>query len=172
MSLRYAVEDSKNGCAYSLYNIITPKVGLSYIENMNFSKIVRQDYTLSSGLGGLHHGTNTVEMANAYSTLETMVSIGRQTVFPLFWMQAAMRSMRNRRVKRYTPVLHRSDDRYSGRRVKFQCRYGKGLKWSSASDVAAVQKQVPQMIIMWHGSVDIHRIIRFLYGLVTIIRNL
>ena len=38
MSLRYAVEDSKNGCAYSLYNIITPKVGLSYIENMNFSK--------------------------------------------------------------------------------------------------------------------------------------
>ena len=26
MSLRYAVEDSKNGCAYSLYNIITPKV--------------------------------------------------------------------------------------------------------------------------------------------------
>ena len=70
MSLRYAVEDSKNGCAYSLYNIITPKVGLSYIENMNFSKIVQQDYTLSSGLGGLHHGTNTVEMANAYSTLE------------------------------------------------------------------------------------------------------
>ena len=65
MSLRYAVEDSKNGCAYSLYNIITPKVGLSYIENMNFSKIVQQDYTLSSGLGGLHHGTNTVEMANA-----------------------------------------------------------------------------------------------------------
>ena len=62
MSLRYAVEDSKNGCAYSLYNIITPKVGLSYIENMNFSKIVQQDYTLSSGLGGLHHGTNTVEM--------------------------------------------------------------------------------------------------------------
>ena len=54
MSLRYAVEDSKNGCAYSLYNIITPKVGLSYIENMNFSKIVQQDYTLSSGLGGLH----------------------------------------------------------------------------------------------------------------------
>ena len=38
---------------------------------------------------------------------KTMVSIGRQTVFPLFWMQAAMRSMRNRRVKRYTPVLHR-----------------------------------------------------------------
>jgi len=106
MSLRYAVEDSKNGCAYSLYNIITPKVGLSYIENMNFSKIVQQDYTLSSGLGGLHHGTNTVEMANAYSTLENHGEY-RQAVFPLFWMQAAMRSMRNRRVKRYTPVLHR-----------------------------------------------------------------
>ena len=37
----------------------------------------------------------------------TKTELGRQTVFPLFWMQAAMRSMRNRRVKRYTPVLHR-----------------------------------------------------------------
>lgn len=83
MSLRYAVEDSKNGCAYSLYNIITPKVGLSYIENMNFSKIVQQDYTLSSGLGGLHHGTNTVEMANAYSTLENHVV--SYELFPLFF---------------------------------------------------------------------------------------
>lgn len=69
-NLRYAVEQSKNGCAYSLFNEITPKVGLSYVEDMNFSRIVPSDYNLSASLGGLTHGVNTVEMANAYSTLE------------------------------------------------------------------------------------------------------
>ena len=69
-SLRRAVEKSYNGCAYSLFNEITPKVGLSYVEDMNFSKIVPDDYNLSSALGGLTNGVNTVEMANAYYTLE------------------------------------------------------------------------------------------------------
>lgn len=68
-TLRRAVEKSKNGCAYSLYNEITPKVGLSYLENMNFSRIVPKDYTLSSGLGGMTKGVTNVEMANAYATL-------------------------------------------------------------------------------------------------------
>ena len=68
-TLRRAVELSKNGCAYSLYNEITPKVGLSYLENMSFSKIVSDDYNLSSGLGGLTKGVTNVEMANAYATL-------------------------------------------------------------------------------------------------------
>lgn len=68
-TLRRAVELSKNGCAYSLYNEITPKVGLSYIENMNFTKIVPSDYNLSSGLGGVTKGVTNVEMANAYATL-------------------------------------------------------------------------------------------------------
>lgn len=70
MSLRYAVEQSENGAAYWLYNEITPKVGLSHVINMNFTRIVPEDYTLSSALGGLTYGTTTVEMANAYSTLE------------------------------------------------------------------------------------------------------
>lgn len=70
-SLRRAVEQSYNGCAYSLFNEITPKVGLSYVEDMNFSRIVvSDDYNLSAALGGLTNGVNTVEMANAYYTLE------------------------------------------------------------------------------------------------------
>ena len=69
-SLRRAVEQSYNGCAYSLFNEITPKVGLSYVEDMNFSRIVPDDYNLSAALGGLTNGVNTVEMANAYYTLE------------------------------------------------------------------------------------------------------
>lgn len=70
LTLRSAVENSKNGCAYWLFNEITPKVGLSYVTNMNFTRIVPEDYTMSAALGGLTHGVSTVEMANAYFTLE------------------------------------------------------------------------------------------------------
>ena len=70
MTLRHAVEQSENGAAYWLFNDLTPKVGLSYVKNMNFSKIVSNDYNLSAALGGLTYGASTVEMANAYSTLE------------------------------------------------------------------------------------------------------
>ncbi len=70
VSLRTAVEQSTNGCAYWLFNEITPRVGLSYVTSMEFSRITASDYTLSAALGGLTHGVNTVEMANAYFTLE------------------------------------------------------------------------------------------------------
>ena len=128
MSLRYAVEDSKNGCAYSLYNIITPKVGLSYIENMNFSKIVQQDYTLSSGLGGLHHGTNTVEMANAYSTLENHGEY-RQADCISSILDASGNEIYEEPESKTVYTRSASDQMtYSGRRVKFQCRYGKRIE--------------------------------------------
>lgn len=70
MSLRTAVEKSENGCAYWLFNELTPGVGLDYVTGMHFSRIAPEDYTLSAALGGLTHGVSTVEMANAYSTLE------------------------------------------------------------------------------------------------------
>ena len=70
MSMRYAVEQSKNGCAYWLFNALGPKKGLSYVTAMNFARIAPSDYTLSASLGGLTYGVTTVEMANAYSTLE------------------------------------------------------------------------------------------------------
>lgn len=69
-TLRNAVEQSRNGCAYWLFNAITPSVGLSYVTAMEFSRIVPDDYTLSASLGGLTYGVSTLEMANAYYTLE------------------------------------------------------------------------------------------------------
>lgn len=68
--LRSAVEQSLNGCALYLFDQVTPAKGLSYLEEMEFSHIVPDDYYLSSGLGGLTYGTNTNEMANAYYTLQ------------------------------------------------------------------------------------------------------
>lgn len=69
MSLRYAVEQSKNGVAYSVFNKITPEYGLACLTNMKFDKIVPSDYTLSASLGGLTYGVTTVQMASGYSTL-------------------------------------------------------------------------------------------------------
>lgn len=141
MSLRYAVEDSKNGCAYSLYNIITPKVGLSYIENMNFSKIVQQDYTLSSGLGGLHHGTNTVEMANVYSTLENHGEY-RQADCISSILDASGNEIYEEPESKTVYTRSASDQMTDILEGVLNSSAGtaKGLKWSSASDVAAAAK--------------------------------
>lgn len=69
MTLRSAVEYSKNGVAWQLFDKITPQVGLSYITNMKFSKVCPNDYFNASALGGFTYGVTTVEMASGYSTL-------------------------------------------------------------------------------------------------------
>lgn len=68
-TLRNAVTWSRNGCALYVYSDVTPSAGLSYLLSMGFSRIVPDDYYLSSALGGLTYGVNTVEMAGAYSAL-------------------------------------------------------------------------------------------------------
>ena len=70
ITLRRAVEQSLNGCAYSLYNEIGTSYGLSFVKNMNFDGIAPSDYnSLSPSLGGLTYGTNTEQMASAYYAL-------------------------------------------------------------------------------------------------------
>jgi membrane peptidoglycan carboxypeptidase len=69
MTVRYALEQSKNGVAWYLLTKITPKVGLKYITDMHFSSIVPSDYNSAAALGGLTYGTTTTEMAGAYAAL-------------------------------------------------------------------------------------------------------
>ncbi len=69
ISLRTAVEQSKNTVAYKLFRELTPEVGLSYLLDMNFSSIVPKDYVLSASLGGLTKGASTLEMTAGYATL-------------------------------------------------------------------------------------------------------
>ena len=69
MSLRQAVEQSKNGCAYWLANEIGMEYGLSFLKEMQFDHIVPEDETLSSSLGGLTYGVTTVQMAGAYAAI-------------------------------------------------------------------------------------------------------
>ena len=70
ISLSYAVEQSKNTIAWQLFDELTPKVGLQYLLEMNFSKIVDDDYFSASSLGGLTYGCSPLEMASAYATIE------------------------------------------------------------------------------------------------------
>lgn len=69
ISLRTAVEQSKNTVAHKIFRELTPEIGLSYLLDMNFSSIKKEDYTLSSALGGLTVGASSLEMTAAYAAL-------------------------------------------------------------------------------------------------------
>lgn len=43
---------------------------LSYLKNMDFKKIVPEDYVPPVSIGGMTYGVSTLEMASAYTTLE------------------------------------------------------------------------------------------------------
>lgn len=70
ITVRTAVENSINTIAWQLYTELTPKVGLSYLKEMNFSKIVAADETPATALGGFTNGVSAVEMASGYATIE------------------------------------------------------------------------------------------------------
>ena len=69
MTLRSAVENSKNGAAWRLFCEITPEAGLNYLQEMSFARIVPDDFYPAASLGGFTYGVTTVEMANAYSCI-------------------------------------------------------------------------------------------------------
>lgn len=70
ITARNAIKYSKNTTAWKLLEEVGVDKGLSYLQEMEFSKICDGDYTLASALGGMTKGVSTVEMASAYSTIE------------------------------------------------------------------------------------------------------
>jgi 1A family penicillin-binding protein len=70
IELRTAVEKSKNTVAWKLFEELTPQAGLSYLQNMNFNRIEKNDYYPAASLGGFTTGVSPLEMTSAYSTLE------------------------------------------------------------------------------------------------------
>lgn len=70
ISLRSAVMKSSNVATMRLYETLTPKVALAYLENMHFSHLVDSDYKYyTTCLGGMTYGVTTEEMAGGYATL-------------------------------------------------------------------------------------------------------
>ena len=70
ITVRTAVEQSKNTVAWKLFSELTPEVGLSYLKNMKFRRIVDSDYVPAVSLGGMTYGVSALEMTSAYATLE------------------------------------------------------------------------------------------------------
>lgn len=70
ITLRYAVEQSKNTIAWKLLEELTPKIGLQYLKDMNFSKIDARDEVPAVALGGFTYGMSAVEMASGFATIE------------------------------------------------------------------------------------------------------
>ncbi len=70
VTVRYAVEHSINTIAWKLFDELSPVTGLSYLKEMDFSHLDKEDYRLSTALGGFTHGASALEMASAYAALE------------------------------------------------------------------------------------------------------
>ncbi len=70
ITVRTAVEQSKNTVAWKLFSELTPETGLSYLKTMKFRRIVDTDYVPAASLGGLTYGVSSLEMASAYAALE------------------------------------------------------------------------------------------------------
>ena len=79
MTLRSALEWSKNGVAWQLFDKFGANECMSYINEMEFKQICPNDYFNASSLGGLTYGTTTVEMAGAYATLQNHGTYRRPT---------------------------------------------------------------------------------------------
>lgn len=67
-----ALQQSKNqsmSIAWKLYEELTPQAGLSYLENMHFSRLDAADYVPATALGGFTNGVSPLEMAAGYAAL-------------------------------------------------------------------------------------------------------
>lgn len=69
MTLTDALTWSKNGVAWQLFDKFTPDVCMKHLTDMQYSKIVPDDYYNSSSLGGFTYGVTTVEQASGYATI-------------------------------------------------------------------------------------------------------
>lgn len=70
MSVRRAVEKSKNTIAWKLFDELSADTCLAYLKNMDFKKIVEEDYVPAASIGGMTYGVSTLEMASAYAAIE------------------------------------------------------------------------------------------------------
>ena len=70
MTLRRALELSRNTVAYKLFQEFNPVICMKYLYNMDFHRLVQDDYLETASIGGLTYGASSLEMAAAYATIE------------------------------------------------------------------------------------------------------
>lgn len=69
INIRTALAVSKNTIAWKMFELMGSKMCISYLLNMQFSHIVKQDYVPAMSIGGMTYGVSSLEMASAYATL-------------------------------------------------------------------------------------------------------
>ncbi len=70
ITLRRAVELSKNTIAWKIFEELTPSVGIGYLKNMGFARLDANDERQAAALGGFTNGVSQLEMAKGYATIE------------------------------------------------------------------------------------------------------
>ena len=139
MTLREAVEQSQNGVAWQIFDKITPEFGMSFITNMRFDNLCKDDYYDSAALGGLTYGVTTTQMASAYSCLANhgmfcentcIVDIKDKTGKSIY--------IEEEPVKVYNAKS--CDDMIDILKGVLTVGTAKGLNWSSYSDTEAFAK--------------------------------
>lgn len=69
ITVRTAVEKSKNTIAWKIFNTIGTHTCLNYLVQMDYKKIVPEDYVPAASIGGFTYGTSSYEMASGFATL-------------------------------------------------------------------------------------------------------
>ena len=70
LTLRRALELSRNTIAYKLFQEFNPILCMDNLYKMDFHKLTEEDYLATASIGGMTYGVSAVEMAAAYSTIE------------------------------------------------------------------------------------------------------
>jgi len=69
ITLQQSLAKSSNTAAWRIYENLTPQVGIPYLLNMKFTKIVANDYFQAAALGGFTYGVTNVELTASYACL-------------------------------------------------------------------------------------------------------
>ncbi|MDO5518977.1 MAG: transglycosylase domain-containing protein [bacterium] len=70
ITIRTAVEKSRNTVAYQLFDKLNPYVCMSNLYNMEFKKLDKSDYLNTASIGGFTNGVSPLEMASGFATIE------------------------------------------------------------------------------------------------------
>ncbi len=69
VTTREALVNSLNNASVKVMNYLGVEKTIEYLENYGISTLVKDDYQLATGLGGMTHGITPLELANAYSAI-------------------------------------------------------------------------------------------------------
>ena len=69
VTTREALVNSLNNASVKVMNYMGIEKTIEYLEDYGISTIVKEDYQLATGLGGMTYGITPIELANAYSTI-------------------------------------------------------------------------------------------------------